>query len=559
MVNIPSRIDGLPVTVIRNHTFSYCQDLVTIIIPNSVKDIGISAFTGCTNLTKITLPDSITSIKDYTFNNCENLTKITIPDSVTSIGDFAFTNCMELSEIVIPDSIVSIGESALDNTMWYEKQPDGIVYAGKVAYSYKGNMPENTSLILKDGTASISAYAFRDCINLTEITIPDSVITVGINAFDNTEWFNNQPDGVVYAGKVAYLYKGDMPENTSLVLKDGTVSISDSAFNKCTNLTELIIPDSVMSIGRLAFEYCNFTEIKIPDNVKSIKYGLFYGCKNLKKIIIPDSVETIDSYAFYYCTNLTDIILPDSITSIKYNAFSDCSGLEEITIPNSITSIENNTFYDCTNLSEITIPDSVISIGKDAFCNTKWFDNQPDGVVYAGNIAYSYKGDMPENTSLKLKDGTIGVSPYALMECTNLKEVIIPNTVETINVYAFLYCDNLEKVTILNPECEVFRFSIPEEVTIYCYENSTAQTYAEKYGNEFVILSENTLKGDANGDGAIDVADVIAISAYVGDPDANKLDEKNIRNADVHNSGDGLTANDALMIQQYLAKIIKEL
>ncbi|MDE5946926.1 MAG: leucine-rich repeat domain-containing protein [Oscillospiraceae bacterium] len=313
---------------------------------------------------------------------------------------------------------------------------------------------------------SIGGVAFFDCTGLTEITIPDSVTSIGYYSFHGTAWYKNQPDGLIYAGKVAHRYKGEMPENTSVRLKEGTVSIGDSAFFDCTSLTEIKIPDSVTYIGR---------------------------------------------YAFSGCTDLTKINIPDGVTSIEDFVFCNCASLKEVTIPDSVTSIGSNTFYGCTSLTEIKIPNKVTCIG---------------------DFAFSF--------------------------CESLTEVTIPYSVILIRYHAFSACNNLKKVIILSPDCAICFGAIPLETIVYGYEDSFTHECLDR--NKFIALDAvQEIKGDANNDSVLDVADVVAVASYVGNPEANPLDEQCIKNADVHNKGDGLTANDALMIQQYLAKIIENL
>lgn len=174
----------------------------------SVTTIGSSAFRGCSSLTNINIPNSVTTIGNSAFSGCSSLTNINIPNSVTSIGNYAFYDCSGLTSVTIGNSVTSIESSAFYGTAWYNNQPDGLVYAGLVAYKYKGTMPEGTSITLKEGTRGIAGGAFSFCSGLTDINIPNSVINIGNFAFSNCERLTNIniPNSVTTIGREAFRY-----------------------------------------------------------------------------------------------------------------------------------------------------------------------------------------------------------------------------------------------------------------------------------------------------------------------------------------------------------------
>ncbi len=204
-----------------------------------------------------------------------NLTELTIPSTVTyegnvyhvtRIGHHAFDQCENLTSVDIPNSIKSIGIRA---------------------FSWCSAL---TSIVLKGGLENIESYAFEYCLGLENISLPNSLMTIGQNAFYNTQWYKNQPNGGVYVGNVFYKYKGDIPQNTSFVIKEGTVSISPYAFVK-ENYHE---------------DY-SLVSVSIPNSVKVIGEGVFYRCRALTSIVIPDGVTTIETLAFHYCKALNSV------------------------------------------------------------------------------------------------------------------------------------------------------------------------------------------------------------------------------------------------------------
>ena len=162
---------------------SYCDDIQTVVIEDGVTSISPDSFYECIALTSVTIGNSVTTIGNYAFWLCSALTSVTIPNSVTTIGKYAFDGCTSLTSVTIPNSVSTIGNSAFYGTAWYNNQPDGLVYAGKVAYKYKGTMPKGTAIEILEGTLGIADNAFWGCSGLTSVTIPNSVTSIGDDAF----------------------------------------------------------------------------------------------------------------------------------------------------------------------------------------------------------------------------------------------------------------------------------------------------------------------------------------------------------------------------------------
>ena len=494
----------------------------------SVTAIGDYAFMDCYGLTSITIPNSVISIGYMAFDSCYRLTSITIPNSVTTIGNSVFSGCSGLTSIVVAsgnptydsrNDCNAIIETA-SNTLIYGCMntiiPNSVISIGEGAFYHITSL---TSIDIPNSVTAIGDIAFCNCTSLTSIDIPNSVTTIGRDAFYGTTWYNNQPDGLVYAGLVAYKYKGTMPSGTSIILRNGTLGIAGFAFLDCSNLTNINIPNSVTTISDHAFLRCNgLTSIDIPNSVTTIGESVFSGCSRLTSVTIGNSVTTIDFGAFSGCTSLTSITIPNSVTEIGVNAFSGCSRLTSIDIPNSVTSIGYGAFYKCSGLTSVNIGNSVTSIGDYAFygCSSLieiysfalvpatvssstfygcygvtlyvpkqavnaykaakyWYFTKIFGIILPGytfevngiyyrvmsddaasvianeDVESYYSGDVviPDSVTYEGMSFVVtGIENNAFDGCFELTSVVIPNSVTDIGEQAFQGCTGLTSVTI---------------------------------------------------------------------------------------------------------------
>ena len=270
-------------------------------------------------------------------------------------------------------------------------------------------------------------------------------------------------------------------------------SIGDWAFNYCSGLTSVTIPNSVVSIGRYAFYYCSgLTSVTIGNSVTSIGGSAFRDCSGLISVTIPNSVTSIGEYAFNNCSGLTSVTIPNSVKSIGDYAFDNCTGLTSVTIGNSVESIGDWAFVNCRGLTSVTIPNSVTSIGDYAFkdCYRLTSVTIPNSVKSIGYQAFCYCSGL---TSVTIPNSVTSIGPHAFQYCSGLTSVTIGNGVESIGKYAFGNCSKISDVycyaeEVPNTESNAFDGSYPENATLYVPDASINSYKATAPWNGFVNI-----------------------------------------------------------------------
>ena len=484
--------------------FGNCTSLTEITIPKSLEEAGreygfgmydYGPFCGCTNLKTVKLEKGLTQIAGNLFMRCYGLEDIDIPDTVTTIGENAFKLCTSIKSVTIPDTVTYIGSQCFES----DKELVNVKLSSNIKRMESGAFGNCTSLTeitipksleeagreygfgmydygpfcgctnlktvkLEKGLTQIAGNLFMRCYGLENIDIPDTVTTIGENAFklctslENVKMYNSIDE------------------------------INGRAFAGCTSLKSVSLPDSITGMGTEIFSGCtSLSSVKLPNKRVNIMSSTFEGCTSLTEITLPDTVTTIQDHAFKNCTALKTINWSKSITDIQSYAFENCDALTKLDIPNTVTNIGEGAFYECGGLSAIAVPNSVKSLGSRAFenCDALAKVSISDSVTSMGEKAFY---DCDALTDVKLGTGITQIPTSCFEHCDVLPSVVLPYRISKVGDNAFKNCVALTETTIPRATTSISTsaFSYPAKMTVYGISGTYAETFANQQGMKFV-------------------------------------------------------------------------
>lgn len=418
---------------------------------NSLGSYTVTGMGSCSDKT-VVIPSKhlgtwVTAIADYAFES-EEITGVVLSENIVEIGEGAFNKCSSLANIEFCPGIEIIGKSAFSGcTALTYNEYEGIKYLGSKGNPYlvlvKVKDGSDTECRVADGVRCILDSAFEGCESLREISLPESIVSVGARAFRYCESLEN------------------------ITLPDRVISVGAEAFSGCISLTNAHLGEEVSKIEERLFYGCSaLSELYVGSEVSEVGDSAFYGCKSLENIAVSEAngvYKSVDGVLYTrYAKKLVQY--PTGKNAVSYevlsgtkiigkNAFSDCLYLESIVLPDGIMYVEGSAFSGCSALSQISIPASIEKIDGGAFhgCNSLVYAEY--GVVQyltdtegTPTVLVKTKDKMPER--VEIQNTTKVICANAFYNCSILESVTIPDSVVYIGAYAFQYCGSIRQLDL---------------------------------------------------------------------------------------------------------------
>jgi S-layer homology domain. len=448
-VTIPEHVEW-----IGQMSFAGCTGLSALTLPASVEGIYFDAFSGCTGLRSVTLPENLSYLSG--FAGCTGLSSIKIPDTVISIDDYAFRGCTGLSSIELPPSLERIWDSAFEDC-------DGL-----------------TEVTIPAGVMYVKDYAFADCDRLEAITFLNPLCEINDSCLGYSD------------AATVYGYSDSTAEVFANVCGNPFVSLGTVDFTgPCgDSLTWTFDPETGVLTIRGEGDMWDFWSEDEPS--REIPWHALAG--RVTELQLNKGLRSIGEHAFQDCTGLSSVTIPAGVTAIRDRAFADCYNLTTVELPEGITYLSG--FAYCYSLTDVTIPKSVTVLGHKAFCSCEQLTEIeiPEGVTYIGWAAFR---DCYGLTEVTLPGAVTEVESEAFCRCYGLTEMTFPASVNRVGSWALEDCPALRTVTFLDPVCDIGWGCLADSyrVTVYGYNGSTAQIYAEDWDLPFVSLGDAEIGG----------------------------------------------------------------
>ncbi|MEE0393544.1 MAG: leucine-rich repeat protein [Ruminococcus sp.] len=556
-LEIPAEIDGLPVTRVEDDAFIKQNQLVEVVIPASVIEIGSTAFHDCENLQVFTvaeenpvycvkngllldkgekvlircpsgrygevtdIPDTVFLISDAAFADCSSLSKIELPVSVLSIGAMAFSNCQSLSEVIVPSGVQILPDSAFADCIALQR------------------------VTLSEGLTNISVAAFKNCTALQEVQLPDTLESIKSNAFENCSSLQRMhfPAAVselsanAFSGCISLSEVTVAAENPYYTAVDGVLMTADQEtlvyYPSCSSQSDYTIPETVKTIDSYAFQDAMQLQfLTVPETVETIEPYACYDANSLKEVML-NGASVISAYAFQSCDQLEAVVFGDGVQEVQTGAFLDCPSLKSIILPKTITTIEDYAFGYQTDSAEA----GTYSMVKGFFiCFYKYtagayyaalngFDSLSlDDVITTTTTAVSANVTTTTETKTETtaSNQTTAAVTTAALETTSKLETS-QATATKAETTAVVTTTTIAATTN-RPETSIVSTTTPQfgttTTTTTHQHGGTATTITTGVTTQTTAVTGQTtqvtteLKGDLNLDGRLSIVDAIRVLTY---------------------------------------------
>ena len=368
-------------------TWANFNELKYIIVEEGITQIDESSFSRCEAVEKVSLPQSLTHIGSWAFNGCISLKQIALPNKITEIELATFYKCYDLQTVEIPETVKNINEGAFEEcrSLQYIELPAGLKNLRERAFSGCSSLK---NIRIPNGITGLEGGVFSGCSSLQQVILPNTLKSIGEQTFS----------------RCISLMGIDLPKQLE--------SIESRAFSGCDNLMDIEIPQNVKSIKEYAFSGCGLVTIKLPESVTFLGNAVFQDCGSLTTAELPNTLLEIPQKTFSGCASLQTIQIPESVTVIGDSAFEG-SGIQEIRIPQNVKRIGDFTFNDCGKLKNIEFEEGITQIGDWAFesCGLEKVE-LPNSLISVGSYVFDYCAGLrkiliPENVS-HIGYGTFG-------------------------------------------------------------------------------------------------------------------------------------------------------